>query len=93
VSRHAAQQDEDRAALHDALGRPEVKSAAEKLGVDVDRAAAAVDTMSGPDLARAAAAAREVNQSLVGGASSVTISTTTIIIALLVLIVIILAVK
>jgi hypothetical protein len=93
VAQHVAQQDSDRAALHEALARPEVRTVAGKLGIDVGKAAAAVDTMSGPDLARAADQARQVNQSLVGGASTVVISTTTIVIALLVLIVIILAVK
>jgi hypothetical protein len=93
VAQHVAQQDSDRAALHEALARPEVRTVAGKLGIDLDKAAAAVDTMSGPDLARAADQARQVNQSLVGGASTVVISTTTIVIALLVLIVIILAVK
>jgi hypothetical protein len=93
VSQHTARQDADRAALHEALARPEVRSAAVKLGVDVDRMASSVDTMNGADLARAAEAARHVNQTLVGGASTVVISTTTIIIGLLVLLVIILAVK
>lgn len=93
VSQHLAKQDSDRAALREALARPEVRTMADKLGVDLSRASAAVDTMNGSDLTRAADAARQVNQSLVGGASTVTISTTTIIIALLVLIVIILAVK
>jgi hypothetical protein len=93
VAQHAAKQDADRAAVREALARPEVRTVASKLGVDLDRAAAAVDTMSGPDLTRAADQARQVNQSLVGGASTVIISTTTIIIALLVLIVIIVAVK
>jgi hypothetical protein len=93
VSQHVAKQDSDRAALREALARPEVRAVAGRIGVDLDRATAAVDTMSGSDLARAADAARQVNQSLVGGASTVVISTTTIVIALLVLIVIILAVK
>ena len=93
VSQHAARQDADRAALREALARPEVRNTAEKLGVDVDRASAAVGTMSGAELSRAADAARQVNASLVGGASTVTISTTTIIIGLLVLIVLILALK
>jgi len=93
VAAHAAQQDGDRAAIHEALARPEVRSAAAKIGVDVARADAAVNTMNSADLARAAEAARQVNQSLVGGASTVVISTTTIIIGLLVLLVIILAVK
>ena len=60
-------------------------------GIDVDRLSAAVSTMSVADAERAADAARQVNDSLVGGASSVTISTTTIIIALLVIILLIVA--
>src|SRR5262249_38598839 len=78
VGAHAAQQDADRAAVREAIGRKEVRDVAAKLGVDLTRAAAAVDTMSGADLTRAADAARQVNQQLVGGASSVVISTTTI---------------
>ena len=49
--------------------------------------------MDGIDLQRAAAAAREADRTLVGGASTLTISTTTIIIALLVIILIVVAVK
>jgi hypothetical protein len=93
VGEHVATQDADRAALREALARPEVQMVAAKLGVDLARANAAVKTMSGDDLTRAADAARQVNHQLVGGASSVVISTTTIIIILLVLILIIVAVK
>src|SRR5262245_19569691 len=93
VSEHIAQQDADRSALREALTRPEVQAVAAKLGVDLTRATAAVETLSGDDLSRAADAARRLNQQFVGGASSVVISTTTIIIALLVLILIIVAVK
>lgn len=94
VGDHVAKQDADRAAVREALGRSEVKEVAATLGVDLTRAAAAVDTMSGTDLTRAADAARQVNQQpLVGGASTVVISTTTIIIALLIVIIIILAAK
>jgi hypothetical protein len=56
------------------------------------RVIAVADTLAGADLERAAEAARQVNEPLVGGASTVVISTTTIIIALLVLILIIVAV-
>ena len=93
VGGHAAQQDADRAVVREALDRVEVKDVAAKLGVDLTRAAAAVDTMSGADLTRAADAARQVNQQIVGGASSVVISTTTIIIILLVVILLIVAIK
>jgi hypothetical protein len=93
VAQHVAQQEADRAAVHEALARPEVREMAARMGVDLSRANAAVDTLNGADLARTAGAARQVNQSLVGGASTVVISTTTIIIALLVLILIIVAVR
>ena len=93
VEQHVAKQDADRAAVREALARPEVQAVAAKIGIDLARSTAAVDTMAGADLARAADAARQVNRQLIGGASSVVISTTTIIIALLVVILIIVAVK
>ena len=76
----------DRAAVHEALGRPEVRNVAVTMGVDLDRVNAAVDTMHGDDLEQAASAARRVNQELVGGDSSVTLTTTAIIIILLAII-------
>jgi len=87
---HVAKQDADRTAVREALARPEVQRVATTIGLDLTRATAAVDTMSGADLERAATAARDVNNQLVGGASTVVISTTTIIIALLIVIIIIL---
>lgn len=91
VRQHVETADQNRAAVREALTRPEVRSVADRTGIDVDRLSAAVSTMSVADAERAADAARQVNDSLVGGASSVTISTTTIIIALLVLILLIVA--
>ncbi len=93
VAEHSAAQDADRAALRDALARPEVRDVATKLGLDTTRMTAAVDTMTGADLERAAATARQVDQQLVGGASTITLSTTTIIIGLLVLILLIVALR
>lgn len=93
VGQQAAQRDADRAAVHEALARPEVREVAAKLGLDLERATAAVDTLSGTDLDRAAAAARQVNQSLVGGASTIVISTTTIILVLLVVILLVVLLK
>src|SRR5712691_9088400 len=78
VDQHVAKQDADRAALREALARPEVQTVAAKIGVD---------------LTRAADAARQVNQQFVGGASTVVISTTTIIIVLLLIVLIIVLVK
>jgi hypothetical protein len=93
ISGQAAQEDADRAAIREAISRPEVRDAATSLGIDIDRVTTAADTLSGPDLAKAASTARQVNQQLVGGASTVVISTTTIIIALLLLILLIVVIK
>jgi hypothetical protein len=89
----AAKQDTNRATVREALERPEVQAVASKLGLDLSKATAAVDTLSGADLEKAANAAQQVNEQLVGGASTVVISTTTIIIILLVVILLIIAIK
>jgi len=93
VDQRVAQLDADRAAIREALNRPEVREAAQHFGVDINRINASVGTLAGNDLNRAATTARQVNERLAGGDSSVVLSTTTIIIVLLVLIVIIIAVK
>jgi hypothetical protein len=93
VTDHVAHQDASRAAIREALARPEVRDVASSMHVDLALAASALDMMSGADLEQAANAARSVNQQLVGGASSVTLSTTTIIIVLLVVILLIVAIK
>jgi hypothetical protein len=93
VADSVAKQDANRAAVHEALARPDVQSIASTVGLDLARANAAVDTMSGADLEKAASAAQQVNEQLVGGASSVVISTTTIVIVLLLIIIIVLVVK
>jgi hypothetical protein len=91
VADHARQEAADRAAIREALSRSEVRRVAASAGIDLERVTAGVDTLGGDALQRAAAAARDVNDSLVGGATLV-ISTTTIIIALLVVILILIAV-
>ena len=93
VAGAAAKQDTNRATVREALERPEVKAVASKLGLDLSRATAAVDTLSGTELERAANAAQQVNEQLVGGASTVVISTTTIIIVLLLVVILIIALK
>ena len=93
VADAAAKQDTNRATVREALGRPEVQAVASKLGLDLSKATAAVDSLSGADLDKAANAAQQVNEQLVGGASTVVISTTTIIIILLLVIILIIAVK
>jgi hypothetical protein len=93
VAGHVASQDADRAAVHEALARPEVRDVVSSFGVSLDRVEAAADTLSGADLAQAGSTARQVNQQLVGGASTIVISTTTIVIILLLVIILIIAVK
>ncbi len=93
IAAQTAEQDADRAAIHEALARPEVRETAKKLDIDMDRVTAAADVLSGADLTKAAQAARQVNHQLVGGASTVVISTTTIIIVLLLLILLVVIVK
>jgi hypothetical protein len=93
VAEHIAQEQADRAAIREALARPEVRILAEQSGVDPEHLDALAGTLSGSELKAVANEARAVNESLVGGASTVTISTTTIIIGLLVLILLIVALK
>ena len=93
VTDRVAAQDVSRAAIREALSRPEVRDIATSMHLDLSRAAAAVDTLTGTDLEQAANAARTVNQQLVGGASTLVISTTTIIIILLLVIILIIAIK
>ena len=83
----------DREVVLRVLENAEVKAVAGRMGVDLRRAAGAVTTLEGEELAQVAAQARQVDQALAGGASTVVISTTTIIIALLVVILIIVAVN
>jgi len=93
VADRVAKQDASRAAIHEALARPEVAAVASSLGLNLDRATAVVDTMSGAQLEQAASAAQQVNDQLVGGASNVVISTTTIIIVLLLVIILVIALR
>ena len=93
VADGAVKQDTNRAIVREALERSEVQAVASKLGLDLARATAAVDTLSGADLDKAASAAQQVNEQLMGGASTVVISTTTIIIILLVVIILVIALK
>ena len=93
VTDRVAAQDDSRAAIREALARPEVQGVATSMHLDLSRAAAAIETLTGADLEQAANAARTVNEQLVGGASTVVISTTTIIIILLLVILLIIAIK
>jgi hypothetical protein len=93
VTAEVVQQDADRKAIRDLLQRDDVREIAEHAGLDIRKAEAAVDTLSGKELQDAALRARHAQEQLAGGGSSITIGTTTLIIILLVVILIIVAVK
>jgi hypothetical protein len=88
VQERVSQDQADREAIRSFLQNPQVKSVAEKAGLSVERAEAAVSTLQGDQLRQAAGQARAVNQDLAGGAT-VVITTTTIIIVLLIIILIV----
>ena len=88
IQQRVSQDQADRAALRSFLQNPQVKSVAAKAGLSVAKAEAAVSTLQGDELRRAAGQARAVNKDLAGGAT-VVITTTTIILILLVIIIII----
>ena len=92
LQRHVSSANADRADLLRVLANPEVKSVADKAGLDLRRATTAVASLEGEQLAKAAAQARQVDEALAGGQSRVVISTTLIIIVLLVLILLIVAI-
>lgn len=79
-----------RQVIRTALQQPDVERVARSLGVDIARANAAVATLSGADLDRAAAQAQLVNDAIAGG-QTVRLNLLWIIIGLLVVILIIVA--
>jgi hypothetical protein len=93
VADRVAQDDAARAAIAEALARPEVRDAAASFGVDIARVSEQAAVLSGAQLERAGAAARQVNDRLSGGASTITLTTTTLIIILLLVILLIVALK
>lgn len=92
LQQHVSTSTADRDMVLGLLERDEVKKVAGEAGLDLRRAASAVATLDGQDLATVAAQARQVERSLAGGQSTITISTTVIIIALLIIILIVVAV-
>ena len=78
----------DREAIRDLLARPDVRRVAGSAGLDLRRAETAVGVLSGPELARLAAQARDVNSRLAGG-ESITMTWTMVIIIVVALVVLI----
>jgi len=89
VQARVATDQADRDAIQSLLRRAEVREVAGKAGLSLDKAAAAVSTLQGNELAQLAEQARQVNNDLAGGASTVVISTTTILIVLLIVLLIV----
>lgn len=86
VTTQVAVDAENRAAIRDVFQHSQVRDVANRLGLSVARADAAVATMTSADLAEAATAARTVNTTLAGGANTLIISTTTLLLILLIVI-------
>lgn len=87
----AAQDEFDRRAVQRLLRRPEVREAAEKAGVQVERVEDAVDDLSRSELRTVGERARELNDDLDISNDQIVIPVTTLIIGLLVLILILVA--
>src|SRR5262245_16806163 len=75
VQQRVGQDEADREALRTFLANPTVTRVAAKAGVSIDKARAAVSTLQGDELHRAAVQAREVSGDLAGG-TTVVITTT-----------------
>ena len=91
VQQRVSQDEADRETLRTFLANPTVKNVAAKAGVPIDKARAAVSTLQGDELHKAAAQARDVNEDLAGGATVVITTTTIIIILLIIILIVVLA--
>lgn len=91
LDQHAERTSAKRQTIRAALSQPDVLKVAERLGLDVARADAAIGTLDGAELDRVAAQAQVVNDELSGG-QTVTLNLVWIILGLLVLILLIVAV-
>jgi hypothetical protein len=89
VQQRVTQDQADREAIQSLLQRQDVRDIAAKAGLSIDKAQTAVTMLHGKDLQDAARQARQVQDTLAGGASTIVISTTTIIIILLLIILIV----
>jgi hypothetical protein len=87
MDRAAGTEQSDRQAVRDLLSRPEVRKIAGDAGLDIARADAAAGVLSGPELERVAAQARDVNTQLSGGAMTLSWPLLIVIVVLLVVII------
>jgi len=89
VQERVSKERASRQAVTSLLQRSEVREIAERAGISIETAQAAVATLDGDQLEEMASQARAVDGALAGGQSAVVISTTTIIIILLLVILIV----
>src|SRR5262245_41444720 len=87
VQQRVTQEQSDREAIRTFLQNPTVRGVAEKAGLSIEKADAAVSTLQGDELRQAAGQARTGNSPLAGG-DTIVLTTTTIIIILLIVILI-----
>jgi predicted xylose isomerase-like sugar epimerase len=89
VQARVARQQADRDSIKSLLRRADVREIAEKSGLSIVKAEAAVSLLQDDELRELAQQARQAENDLAGGASTIVISTTTIIIVLLIIILIV----
>lgn len=89
VQERVSQEQADRDVIVSLLRRAEVREAAARAGLSLEKAEAAVSTLQGEDLRDLADQTRQIQDDLAGGASTLVISTTTIIVILLLIILIV----
>lgn len=89
IDQQILQADADREVIQIMLQRADVRRLAGTAGLDLERASAAAAVLSGPQLEKLAAQAREVNDGLAGGDSKIVISATALIIILLIIILVV----
>jgi hypothetical protein len=90
VSERLSSEAAERQLVKDILARDVVRKTASDMGVDLSQASAAVDTLSGAELAQLASQASAVEQALAGGDTTIQIS---LVVLLLLIIILILLVK
>lgn len=86
VARHLESEEAARQDLRDLLQRPLIREIAERWGLDLRRAADAVDTLEDDELAEASARADAIEDALAGGDSVITIGLVPLLLIIIIII-------
>jgi hypothetical protein len=86
LAAHAGAEQEQRDTVRRVLDRDDVRQIADRMGLDVGQASAAVGTLSGADLTDASERAEALERALTGGATTIAISLTTLLLILIIVI-------